>query len=103
MINEAYGIAEAGGGRHRTVWYYDCDTGNVMSSRQYAKKCRVDEVTIIKQYNDSAEFGFINIFNYKLGCVKTQASLSNNLNLKLIFIKLADFLALWYDTNYMQL
>ncbi|MBR0597488.1 hypothetical protein [Sinanaerobacter chloroacetimidivorans] len=60
VINEAYGIAEAGGGRHRTVWYYDCDTGNVLSSRQYAKKCGVGEAAIIKQYNDNAEYSFIN-------------------------------------------
>jgi hypothetical protein len=60
VINKAYGIVEAGGGRHRTIWYYDCDTGNVLSPRQYAKKCGISESAIIKQYNDSSEFGFIN-------------------------------------------
>ena len=60
VINKAYGVAEAGGGRHRTIWYYDCDTGNVLSPRQYAKKCGISETAIIKKYNDSSEFGFIN-------------------------------------------
>lgn len=60
VINDAYGIAEAGGGRHRTIWYYDCDTGNVLSPRQYAKKCGADEAAIIKQYNGNAGYGFIN-------------------------------------------
>ena len=60
VLNEAYGLVEAGGGRHRTVWYYDCDTGNVISSRQYSKKCGIDEAVIVKQYNDNAEFGIIN-------------------------------------------
>lgn len=60
VANMAYGIVEAGGGRHRTVWYYDCDTGNVLSPRQYARKCGVGEAAILKQYNDSSEFGYIN-------------------------------------------
>jgi hypothetical protein len=60
VINMAYGIVEAGGGRHRIVWYYDCDTGNVLSARQYAKKCGAGEAAIIKQYDGSSEFGFVN-------------------------------------------
>lgn len=60
VMNESYGILEAGRGNHRTVWYYDCDTGNVLSARQYAEKCGAKEADIIKQYNDNASFGVIN-------------------------------------------
>ncbi|MDR1247242.1 MAG: hypothetical protein LBK57_09475 [Clostridiales Family XIII bacterium] len=60
MINSTYFLENAGGGWNRTVWYYDCDTGNVMSARQYARKCGVDEAAIIKQYNDNSAFDCIN-------------------------------------------
>lgn len=60
VMNESYGIAEAGRGNHQTVWYYDSDTGNVLSAREYAKKCGVKEADIIKQYNDNASFGVVN-------------------------------------------
>lgn len=59
VLNEAYGIVAAGGGRHRTIWYYDNDTGNILSPRQYAKKCGISEAAIITQYNDNSEYGSI--------------------------------------------
>jgi hypothetical protein len=59
VLNEAYGIVAAGGGRYRTIWYYDNDTGNILSPRQYAKKCGISEAAIIKQYNDNSEYGSI--------------------------------------------
>jgi hypothetical protein len=60
MINTTYFLESAGGGWNRTVWYYDCDTGNVLSARQYAEKCGVDEAAIVKQYNDNSSFDYIN-------------------------------------------
>lgn len=59
VLNESYGIVAAGGGRHRTIWYYDNDTGNILSPRQYAKKCGIGEAAIITQYNDNSEYGSI--------------------------------------------
>ena len=60
VLDHEYGIIEAGGGKHRTVWYYDINTGNILSPRQYAKKCGVSEEKIIEQYNSQAGYGPIN-------------------------------------------
>ncbi|QOX63777.1 hypothetical protein FRZ06_10675 [Anoxybacterium hadale] len=59
VLNEAYGIVDAGGGRHRIIWYYDNETGNILSPRQYAQKCGIGEASIIKQYNDNSVYGSI--------------------------------------------
>ncbi len=51
VIDEKYGVYEAGAGSSMTVFYYDAKTCNWISKEEYANRCSVDKDKIVKLYN----------------------------------------------------
>lgn len=45
--SEGY-LFEAGGGTGHLIIYYDCDTGNIITAREYLKKCGISEDNLLK-------------------------------------------------------
>ncbi len=51
LVVEAKGyIFHGGGGNAFLIVYYDCDTGNIMTARQYLAKCGVTEETVLGKW-----------------------------------------------------
>lgn len=50
LVVESKGyIFHGGGGKVYLIVYYDCDTGNIMTAREYIKKCGVTEKSVLKK------------------------------------------------------
>jgi hypothetical protein len=41
-------LFQAGGGTEYLIVYYDCDSGNIITAREYLKKCGIEEDKLLK-------------------------------------------------------
>lgn len=55
LVVEAQGyIFHGGGGNVYLIVYYDCDTGNIMTAREYLKKCGLTEESLLKKWAEES-------------------------------------------------